>query len=63
MTEETIATNEAWSAMRDRYRAQFCRLQGLADMKPPPIARERLLQLASQYRELADQAADLGGAR
>ncbi len=49
----------AWSMgnRAERYREQAGRLQHLADMEAQPHARERLLELAGQYRELADHVA------
>lgn len=41
----------------ERYREQAGRLQRLADMERQPRDRERLLDLAGQYRELADHVA------
>ena len=49
---ERAAWSEADHAKRYRERADS--LQQLADMEPPPLACERLLELAGQYRVLAD---------
>jgi hypothetical protein len=46
----------AWSSERhraERYRGHAERLQGLAETEQHPGNRERLLDLAGQYRELA----------
>jgi len=39
-----------------RYREQADRFEALAEMEDQPQARERLLELAEQYGELAGRA-------
>lgn len=40
----------------ERYREQADRFEALAEMEDQPQARERLLELAEQYGELAGRA-------